>query len=153
MDRVMLDSHIYDAVAANPALKQKIERCQANGHITLLSTHIQAEELARIPPERDIGQASAVDTESIGTSVFVLDYSYLDVDRLGTPEADNAFSQLQINNPKHTEDAMIGATALTDADILVTNDIGFRKRFKKLGSKLRIMSGSEFENYLAGLLN
>jgi len=151
MDRVILDSQIHDIVAADASLKQLIERCQSAGHITVLSTHVQGEELGKIPPHKDIGQATTVGAEQIGTSVFVLDYSYLDLDQLGTPAADAAFAQLQIGNLKHTEDAMIGTTALTDADILVTNDQKFRKGFEKLGSTVKVMSAAEFSTYLAGL--
>ncbi len=90
-------------------------------------------------------------TERIGSGVFVLDYSRLDEDRLGTAETNTAFAELQNKNPKHTEDAMIGATALTDADILVTNDEHFKKKFVTLKSGVKVMSSDEFAAYLAGL--
>jgi predicted nucleic acid-binding protein len=148
--RIILDTQIYDAVAANPALKDLIEQHCKNGKIIVLTTHVQLEELQDIPPHRDIGQTRAVDAKRTGTSVFVLDHSFLDEDRLGSPESSEAFARLQIG-AKHTKDAMIGATAVTDADILVTDDAPFRRRFKKLESRVRVMSSEEFFSYLSAL--
>jgi hypothetical protein len=47
---------------------------------------------------------------------------------------------------------MIGVTAITDADILVTDDIDFRKAFVALGTNVEAMSSAEFVGYLAALL-
>ena len=49
---------------------------------------------------------------------------------------------------------MIGATAVADADILVTNDSGFRKKFEKLKKAgTRVMSSAEFGSWLKDLLS
>jgi hypothetical protein len=149
--RVICDSMIHDAIAADAKLKQLVDQRQAAGHVTFKTLHVQLEELAKIPSDRDIGQANAINAERIGSSVFVLDYSRLDEDRLGTDETNSAFDAIKKGNPRHTEDAMIGATALTDADILVTNDGDFRKKFEALGTNVRVMSSEEFAIYLAGL--
>jgi predicted nucleic acid-binding protein len=151
-ERVICDSNIHDAVARETALKNLIERAQVAGHIVLLTTHVQLTELSEIPVANDIGQAEAINAERTGAAVFVLDYSRLDEDRLGTPEADAAFAAIQRGNCQHTEDAMIGVTALADADILVTNDIDFKKRFDALQSRVQVMSSSEFEDHLTHLL-
>jgi predicted nuclease of predicted toxin-antitoxin system len=50
---------------------------------------------------------------------------------------------------RHTEDAMIGATALIEAAILVTNDDRFRKKFIALSSPVKTMSSDEFFSYLS----
>jgi predicted nucleic acid-binding protein len=149
--RVMIDTHIYDVVAADSEMKALIERRQLDGQIKLISTHIEAGELAKIPGDRDIGQATAVNTERVGAAVFVLDYSKLDEDRLGTEEANSAFSQIQKNNLRHTEDAMIGATALIEVDILVTDDDRFKRKFAALKSDIKMMSADEFGIYLRSL--
>jgi hypothetical protein len=46
---------------------------------------------------------------------------------------------------------MIGATALSDADIFVTNDRNFRKKFEKLNSTVQVMSADELKSFLAGI--
>jgi predicted nucleic acid-binding protein len=81
----------------------------------------------------------------------VLDYSRLDEDRLGSAETNSAFAAIQNGNLKHTEDAMIGATALIEADIFVTNDEKFRRKFIMLKSNVKIMSFAEFSSYLSSL--
>jgi len=147
----MIDTNIYDAIAADSDLKIQIEKYQRDGSIKIVSTHIEAGELSKIPTERDIGQASAVKTERVGSGVFVLDYSRLGEDRLGSEETNSAFAAIQNGNLKHTEDAMIGATALIEADILVTNDENFRRKFITLKSSVKIMSSVEFSSYLSSL--
>jgi predicted nucleic acid-binding protein len=150
--RVICDTNIHDAVAADADLKDLVERCQAAGQIVLTTTHVQLGELSRIPEPNDIGQANAIKAKRTGAAVFVLDYSRLDEDRLGSAETNAAFAALQKGNLHHTGDAMIGATALSDADILVTNDGKLRKRFEALKTHVQVMSSAEFKNYLANLL-
>ncbi len=150
-ERVICDSNIHDAVAADGHLKSLIDQCRDCGLIILKTTHVQDTELSKIPDENDIGQKGAINAERIGTAVFVLGYSRLGEDRLGGINA--AFAALQKGNPKHTEDAMIGATAFSDADILVTNDSNFRKKFEKLKANTTVMSSAEFGSWLTDLLS
>jgi hypothetical protein len=54
--------------------------------IAFKTTHVQLRELAKIPGDRDIGQARAIDAKPIGTSVFLAGYSQAGVDRFwGVP--------------------------------------------------------------------
>jgi hypothetical protein len=46
---------------------------------------------------------------------------------------------------------MIAATALTDADVLVTNDRRLVKKIQALGTGVKAMSSAEFATYLAKL--
>jgi predicted nucleic acid-binding protein len=149
--RVMCDTQVHDAVAADPQLKQVIEQRQAAGQISVSTTHIQIDQLAKIPATRDIGQAGAIAAERVGTGVFVLGHSRLSEDRLGDATLNATYTQLQKGNARHTEDAMIGATAVLEADILVTEDKTFRSRFKALGTNAQVMSVQEFATYLASL--
>jgi hypothetical protein len=149
--RIMIDTQIYDTIAIDGSRKRLIESCQRDGLIQIKSTHIEAGELSKIPAIRDIGQATAVNTERVGSGVFVLGHSRLDEDRFGTPETNSAFAAIQKGNVRHTEDAMIGATALIEVDILVTDDNKFRKKFITLNSTVKTMSSDEFFSYLSVL--
>ena len=141
---------VYDCVAADPDLRALIERRQSEGRIVFQSTNIEARQLAAIPPERDVGQASIVQTKQIGTAVFILGLSVLGQDCLSDEDspASVAFEELGKRNPKHTADALIGATAHVRADILVTDDGSFFARFKRLQSTVRIMKTAEFRSFL-----
>jgi rRNA-processing protein FCF1 len=152
VDRVILDTMVYDAVENDQQLKQLIRGCQDAGHISIFTTHVQKDQLAQIPPEKDVGQASAVAAMQIATSVTVIGYSRIGQSRIGGNEENDVYSKLRINNSKHTEDAIIGTTAYHDADILVTDDKGFRNRLKNLRSRVKVMSSAEFKNYLHDLL-
>ncbi len=151
-DRVILDCMVYDAVAQDRRLKQLIEQCQRVCSLFVLSTHVETDQLAAIPADKDIGQANAVSVEPIPTPVCIIDHSRIDRSRIGTDALNAAYTKLRIGNPKHTDDAIIGTTAVSDADILVTDDKGFRNRFKKLRSSVRVMSSAEFATYLEELL-
>lgn len=149
--RVMIDSMIYDALAGNENFRRLVQKKQDSGDIAMLSTRIQKDQIAAIPPARDIGQKSAARTTEIASAVFVLDVSRLDEDCLGSPEADAVFLHLQGRSLKHTADAMIGATAFSDTDILVTNDQKLTNRFRKLTSTTMVMTDVEFQVFLEGL--
>ena len=149
--RVMVDSNFYDALHADSEFKALVEKRQADGRLTILSTHVQETELAKIPQDRNVGQAQAVVAESVGASVFVLDYGMLDVDRFGTEESSDAYHRIHRGNNKNIEDAMIGATATTDADILVTNDKKFTSRFRELSGTVPVMNSVEFKDYLSSM--
>lgn len=151
--RVVCDSNVFDAAAADPGLKTLIEDAQAAGRVVCNIVSIQEDELSRIPAQRDIGQAGAIRAESIPSAVFVLGYSKLDQDRLGGPEANQAFSAIKKGSAKHIEDAMIGATAVLDADILVTNDRRFQRRVAKLGTSIQVLSAVEFGEHLRKLMS
>lgn len=148
--RIMCDSNIHDAVVSDPALKKLIDQRQTEGHIVFKTTHVQQTQLSKIPNARDEGQASAIEADLVGAAVVVLDHSRWDEDRFGTCETDAAFAAIQRRDPKHTADAMIGATALSDVDIFVTNDRDLRKKFEKLDSTVRVMTSDEFKSFLAG---
>jgi hypothetical protein len=124
--------------------KKLIEQCQADGLIDLKTTHLQLSELSRIPEERDIGQADAIDVGKIGPGVFVLGYSRLSEDRLSDAKTNADFTALQKGNVKNTEDATIGVTAILVTDILVTNDVTLRKRIEALKTRFRVMTAAEF---------
>jgi hypothetical protein len=64
----------------------------------------------------------------VGTAGFVLDYSLLDVDRLGPSEPIDAISG---GKRKELEDALIAATAAADMIPLVTDDRRFRRRLTR----------------------
>jgi hypothetical protein len=148
---VTLDSQIHDVVAADPVLQARLKECQSAGLISVITTHIQQSELSDIPQAKDIGQADAVDAVSIGASAAVWDRSLWDVDRLATPEAAAVFDHIQNRSARNTEDAMIGTTAYTDADILVTDDSRLRRRFQSLGSPVEVLSSAQFADRVASL--
>ena len=137
--RITFDSNAFDFVAADPDLKSTIKECQDLGLISIWGTHIQGGELAAIPDSRNIGQAQTVaDINRTGTALFFCNFSHLGVDRLSSAESLAAFSAIQANNPKHTNDALIGATALVDTDMLVTDDGRLQSKFNQLDGSRKL---------------
>jgi hypothetical protein len=149
--KIMFDSDVHDAIAADAELKQLIVDCQRDGRIELMSTHVQADQLAQIPLDRDIGQATAVQAEQIPTSAGVWDVSRWGSAHWGTEAANIAVAKLSKNKSAHVEDGLIGATALSEADVLVTNDKRFRRRAKAAFGSFKVLSSDELKDYLKSL--
>ena len=153
MEKIIADFNVHDAVAADTALRLLIERCQAAGLIEFITTPVIHEQLKNIPQRRNIGQATAIKAKRQGSAVFVPGVSKLSEDRLGTGPTNSAFHRIKKGNPKDVADAMIGATAVSDADILVTNDIKFRRRVEAiLAPGLTVKSAAELSTHLTRLL-
>ncbi|MDO8531877.1 MAG: hypothetical protein Q7T26_06885 [Dehalococcoidia bacterium] len=129
---VMLDTHIYDRLAAAHSDLCTLQESVQAGQLILLTTHVQEDELARIPDlEKRERVASILHLcQWIPTSDFVLDFSRLDMARLGTGETVEAIRK---GNSKHTKDALIAATAAYEGGILVTEDKVLKKRAQSHG--------------------
>jgi len=147
--KIMVDSNVHDKVAADPVFKARIAQCQQAGSIELLTTHVQADDLANVPPNRDIGQATAINAERTSTSAAAWDVSRWDEADWGRKTVHKAFAGLASGNPKHVPDALIGVTAQTKADIFVTEDDRFRRHMQQLG--VPTMSAQQLFAYLKTL--
>ena len=61
--KMMIDSQIYDLVANTPGLAESLNALQRGGALTILSTHIQEDELASI---KDAGKAARYAAFAVG---------------------------------------------------------------------------------------
>ena len=146
---VMIDTMIYDEISRDVILKARLDTLQNERILEFVTTHIQSDQLSRIPQNRDIGQASAIHTRNIATSVLILGYSRLGQEQLG--DENGSYSRLDVSNPKNTPDAIIAATALSRADIFVTNDIRLANRIVSLGTSLTVVNLDAFKVILEDL--
>jgi hypothetical protein len=144
----MLDSNVYDAIAMDDELKTLVRQRQDEGRIAILSTTIVAGELAKIPNSKNVGQGSVVSTHQVGTPAFILGVCTLGTDDLG---GHPLYDLLCIGNPKHTNDALIGAAAFKHAEILVTNERPFANRFRRHQNRARVMTPAEFRSFLEAM--
>jgi predicted nucleic acid-binding protein len=129
-DRYLIDTHIYDKIVDTPGALALVKQLVAAGRVSLLSTHVQADEIAATPDRERAGLLAAVPVELVPTSGAVYGTSAFGMARYGEPES---FESLHGGNPKHTEDALIAATAQFEDATLVTEDVTLTKRATREG--------------------
>lgn len=116
--------------------------------ISALTTHIQEDEIAGTPSDERLALLQTISLKKTPTSAFAFSVSRWDQAEWGTPETNKLVKDLQGESVKYLRDALIGATAATKADILVTDDGRLHGRLKHLAPQLRVMNFAEFEIFL-----
>lgn len=120
--RIMLDTMIYDAIVANPETIDLIRSITTNRKCEILTTHIQEDQLAEIPGDEKRRATLSIPTKKVPTSGAVWDLSKWDECTWASTETGTSIEILTKGNPKHAADALIGATSISVADVLVTMD-------------------------------
>jgi rRNA-processing protein FCF1 len=132
--KVIFDSNVYDLVANGTLninwLSEKKEDFE------LYITHIQTDEINKCPDEDKRARLSLIVTKLspivIPTESFVLNKSRLGEARLGDAKI---LEEIRKENLKHTEDALIGETAIKNNLVLVTEDNQLKNKVNSLDGK------------------
>lgn len=125
---------MFDTTVFNRILDKKISIDSLPPNIPLFVTHIQLDEIKKTSnPERreqllDVFQK--VPQEHIPTEGGIFDVSKFDVSKFGN---EKLIEKLQKANPKHSEDALIGATCIQNHCLLVTDDNKLLNKVRKEG--------------------
>ena len=98
--------------------------------IVLVTTHIQEDEIRRIPDAERVKQLLGLPVEQVPTCGLVAGYSRVGAARVSEAEP---FESLRRGNLDHTEDALIAATAQYESATLVTEDKGLIRRANAQG--------------------
>lgn len=133
--RVLFDTNAIDTLAlGDPALFDTLRRAVEDGRLECLWTHVTSDEICRIPDEAERSRRIVLVASLarlVPTGAFVVGYSRVDFARLAEdPEAVEAF---RLGNLKHTEDALLAATAEVEGAVLVTADRRLRARCEARG--------------------
>ncbi|MSO85492.1 MAG: hypothetical protein EXR02_06765 [Rhodospirillales bacterium] len=115
--KIMLDSNVYDQIIARDGFSNRLNEAVQRGHIEILKTHIQDDELTRIPDPEKVRAVSEVPGQEINTSGSVWGVSKWGKSCWGDGPADIKFDDIQRGNSKHTNDALIAITAAAQADV------------------------------------
>jgi hypothetical protein len=118
----MLDTNIYDLLVADAPTLQLVEDRVAAGRISIITTHVQVDQLIDIPDATKRQAVLSVPTVKVRTTGAMWDVSKWGEARFGDDSTNANLDQLMKGNPKHAPDALIGVTASSVADMLVTND-------------------------------
>ena len=125
----MLDTMIFDRIVATWGLTRRIRGLVEVGALTILTTHIQEDELAEIPSWWKRARIARIPRVRVPTSEFVWDVSRWDEARIGTGEP---LEQIR-GTKRHTKEGLIGATALVESAVLVTEERRLKRRASDTG--------------------
>lgn len=149
MIKFMLDSNIFDAVIAEADMADRLNALSEKGGLTLLTTHIQEDELAKIPDLKKRSAISKIRRTRVTTAGAVLDVSKLDMCTLGDgSESGCGIGDIQSPSRNHVHDALIATTASRDVDVLVTQDQRFRSRIEQSKAKCQVWDFKQFKAYV-----
>jgi len=144
----MLDTNTINAIGYDASVYDRVVSAVKTGKLTLYITHIQEDEIAKIPdPEIRSNLLEFLRNYCIRvpTRGFVLGVSRLgDAAFYDNEEIDAIYR----GKMKMMHDALIAATAHCDADFLVTDDEILRKRVKKELPTLHLLGNSDFFNLI-----
>jgi len=144
VETFMLDTNIFDKIIGNEELKTQIVELRKKRQIAILTTHIQIDELSATPDimkrEKLLGFANEI-CDFIPTMGVVVGVSRLGMARLSNGEE---IERIRQGDLRRTQDALISATASSDADFLVTEDRSFATRVQKNLADVRVLNFSKF---------
>ncbi|NEU97504.1 hypothetical protein [Bradyrhizobium uaiense] len=147
--KIVLDSNVHDLVVDDQVALSAMQRRVAEGRLTLVSTHVQRDELSRAPePRRAALLAICGMVEKVSTSGAVWDVSNWDESSWGSDSVNASIVAHMAGNTKHAEDALIAATAADEADVLVTNDARLASKIQRAKISVKVWSWSEFVAWL-----
>ncbi len=124
MQRFMLDSMVLDELAASDAARECAIRRIERGELALLITHVQRDQFADAPAEKQ-ALVATIPLEMVPTYGLVVGVSRIGMARIA--DRDDVEPFRTAGRGKMT-DAPIGATARWEDAVLVTNDHGLEAK-------------------------
>jgi hypothetical protein len=143
-DRYLIDSNIHDKLVDTPGALDLANQLVASGAVSLLGTHVQADEVAATPDPERARLLASVPVEPVPTYGAVFGLSRFGMARFGDSEQ---IESLRRGNPGHTKDALIAAPAKYEDATLVTDDAALAKRAGREG--IAVIGWNDFYARLA----
>ncbi len=148
MTRVMIDTHVFDYICNEPAVKARLEELVAKDTLRLVTTHAQIDEIEKIGDaayrERLLSLRDDLHMELVPTKGTLFGIS-----RWGMATFDNSDDLDRLRNSERTEnpsiDALIFNTAtLESIDFLVSCDKERTEIARKVKPSLVVKKWEEF---------
>jgi hypothetical protein len=155
MKLIAIDTMIFDLIADTPGLLAAIQEATARNALSIITTHIQRDQLMDIPAlmaerrEQLIAVYDAISKEEVPTRGWVLGISRLGGMRLSAdPEPLNKVVRNACRTPEHIKDALIAVTADADADVLVTKDKTYANRVREVLPRCEVWNADQFQTFV-----
>ncbi len=137
--RIIFDNNIYDCIKEH-SLQEKIRNLVESQIVTVILPTTSNRERGEIP---DKSIPAWFKTEEIGDTVFIADYSRVDIDCLG----DGVIFTKHKGGSHKIADAVIADCANAYADIFVSEDKRARNRLENI-SKCKVMTFVQFKQWI-----
>ena len=151
MVRAMLDTMIFDLIAADETLGTQLATAIATGQLQLLTTHIQEDQLAAIPDAATRDRIDSIPRRRVATRGAVIGVSRVGQARIGTKGGNRVIEAIGLRKRGHVEDALIAVTAAREADVLVTEDQRLTRRAKAECPGLEVWGWEQFAQHARSL--
>jgi len=145
--KLMLDTNIYDRIIARRGFTDQLNQAVVAGHIEILRTHIQDDEIARIPNVTKQAEMRKVRARKVSTTGAAWGVSKWGEARWSGSGAVK-FGDIAKGNPIHAEDALIAMTAEVEADVLVTEDRAMEARVKEKTEHLEVWRFAQLVDFV-----
>jgi hypothetical protein len=144
MLRIMLDTMVHDF---RSLIDRAIEQCC----IELVRTSVQKTQLLGIKDTVKRSAALSIPGRQVATYGFIPGWAVPGEARPADCGDKVRLGAIQKGNPRHAPDALIGATAEMEADVLVTDDKRLTRRIQESGSCSQVWKSEDFEKYMKTL--
>lgn len=149
--RFMLDTMIFNHIVDDPRFAKVVRDAAHGGAITIVSTHIQEDQIADNPDGEKREAISRIPRTVVPTTGFALDVSRLGMAKFADDDTSATIERMGQLHLKNTKDALIAASARDEADVIVTEDKTLRHRIRREGMNVRLMSFEEFRRHVSSL--
>jgi predicted nucleic acid-binding protein len=122
----MLDTNVYDLVVAQPGFTERLNRAVEAGHVDIVRTRVQENEIARIQSAARRSAMRRIRGRTVPT--------------VSPPPG-----------PWPSDDALIALTAEVSADALVTEDKELRERVQAASNRLDAWSFAQLVEFVDAL--
>ncbi len=149
--RFMLDTMIFTHIVGDAAFAKVVRDAASSGSITIVTTHVQEDQIADNPDAEKREAISRIPRAVVPTTGFALGVSKLGMAGLADEETSATIERIGQRHLKNTKDALIAASARDEADAIVTDDKTLRKRIRREGLDVTLLTFEEFRRHVLSL--
>jgi len=114
--RFMLDTMIFDHIVVDDAFAGAVQEAARSGSITIVTTHIQEDQISEIPDDEKRKAISRIPRDIVPTTGFALDVSRLRMARLADEVTSATIERIGRLHLRTVRDALIAASARDEAE-------------------------------------
>ena len=149
--RFMLDTMIFTHIVGDAAFATVVRDGARSGSVTIVTTHIQEDQIADIRDGEKREAISHIPRTVVPTTGFALDVSRLGMARFADEETSATIERIGRRHLGTVKDALIAASTRDEADAIVTHDKTLRRRIRREGLNVTLLTFEEFHRHVSSL--
>jgi predicted nucleic acid-binding protein len=149
--RFMLDTMIFTHIVSDAAFAKVVRDAARTGSITLVTTHIQEDQIADMRDDEKREAISHIPRTVVPTTGLAWDVSRLGMARFADEETSATIERIGRRHKGTVKDALIASSARDEADAIVTDDKTLRKRIQREGLDVSLLTFEGFRRHVSSL--